>query len=563
MPSTSSDIQPSPRPGSSALRGGIVCFIIACVIALLPFPTLFLWTVFVFVAFILAIVTMAQGRVRGGIVLLLLCLFVPGPCALVGMAMFTKALSGTSSRSSDYSSSYSQSTSYQSREPSAPRQPTVKPIEPSRRPAEALVAPPVSGTPVIEAELKAEPNKAVLPSSTKSVVTEKPAQHDIALQQTESWPPIDTSAVGQAVVAKVGTSPDVTVIPSLEPRIRLRHSSAGTFTWSNATLDTFLFTKNNIEQFVSLGQVEPVIAAERPSKGKVVGVTSTHEIRWKGTNNLVPKWPDQPLVVITSLAEGTSASVPYPPLPNDILSDNAVVYKIHTVALNAESQIYVLWSVMVNGVAGKKLRWYAAWYDSSAGTQIKQSEIPMESLAGSAQHSVVRDIGPNGLMRTYDNKFGHRVVDPNDLTALPLPKFLDSPRFISAEELRWEKSVRDDNTTIVIASEAGAILRRTSGKLRSVVTIRKQDGAYSEVASAKSTTPSPINDFVWAHPPYLIQPLAGHFLIVDTNSGTILGACEGKEFLQAQVTDSLIRLALSTSSPPEVRIFEILKPKTP
>lgn len=562
MPSTSSDIQPSPRPGSSALRGGMACFIIACVIALVPFPTFFLWTVFVFVAFILAIVAMAQGRVGGGIVLLLLCLFVPGPCALMGTAMFAKAVSESSSRSSDYSSSYSPSTSYERREPSA-RQPTVKPIEPSRRPAEALVAPPVSATPVIEAEPSGEPNKAVLPPPTKSVATEKPAQHAIALQQTESWPPIDTLAVGQAVVAKVGASPGVTVIPSLEPRIRLRHSSAGTFTWANATLDTFLFTKNNIEQFVSLGLVEPVIAAERPSKGKVVGVTSTHEIRWKGTDNQVTKWPDQPLVVITSLAEGLSASVSYPPLPDDILSDNAVAYKIHTVALNAEAQIYVLWSVIVNGVAGKKPRWYAAWYDSSAGTLIKQSEIPMESLAGSAQHIVVKDIGPSGLMRTYDNKFGHRMVDPNDLTALPLPKFLDSPRFISAEELRWEKSVRDDNTTIVIASEAGAILRRTSGKLRSVFTIRKQDGTYKEVASAKSTTPSPINDFVWAHPPYLVQPLAGHFLIVDTSSGTILGACEGKEFLQVQVTDSLIRLAVSTSSPPEVRIFEILKPKTP
>jgi hypothetical protein len=187
----------------------------------------------------------------------------------------------------------------------------------------------------------------------------------------------------------------------------------------------------------------------------------------------------------------------------------------------------------------------------------------MESLAGSA-FDVIGEIGPNGLMRTYHSKVGHRIVNPDDLTALPLPKFNNSPRFISAEELRWEKSVvSDDKTTIVIVSETGAILQRTSGKLPTVITIRKQDGAYKEIASTKSTTPSPIKDFVWANPPYLVQSNGKYFLIVDTSSGTILGACEGKEFLQAQVTDSLIRLALSTTSPTEVRIFEILKPKAP
>jgi|ERR1035441_461323 DNA-directed RNA polymerase subunit RPC12/RpoP len=54
-----------------AAIGGWVCFVVGCIVMLIPFPTWFIYAPLFFASFVLSIVAMSQGRIASGITLLL------------------------------------------------------------------------------------------------------------------------------------------------------------------------------------------------------------------------------------------------------------------------------------------------------------------------------------------------------------------------------------------------------------------------------------------------------------------------------------------------------------
>ena len=69
-----------------AVVGGWVCFGVGMLFMALSFWTIIIYGPLLFVAFILSIVAMSQGRIVNGVSLLLCCLIIP-PIAMVGLAV--------------------------------------------------------------------------------------------------------------------------------------------------------------------------------------------------------------------------------------------------------------------------------------------------------------------------------------------------------------------------------------------------------------------------------------------------------------------------------------------
>jgi hypothetical protein len=85
------EVQTNVKQG--ALIGGCVCFFVAAVCLVAPFPTFFLWMPLALAAFILSIAAMSQGRVAGGLALLLVTIIGVPILWVYGVQQFGKAFS--------------------------------------------------------------------------------------------------------------------------------------------------------------------------------------------------------------------------------------------------------------------------------------------------------------------------------------------------------------------------------------------------------------------------------------------------------------------------------------
>ena len=112
----SEEVQTNVKQG--ALIGGCVCFVVAAICLIAPFPTFFLWIPLAVAAFILSIVAMSQRRVFGGLCLLLLTVIGVPILWAYGVhefgKTFSEALTGYEQRKSAHESTPSLKTASES-----------------------------------------------------------------------------------------------------------------------------------------------------------------------------------------------------------------------------------------------------------------------------------------------------------------------------------------------------------------------------------------------------------------------------------------------------------------
>lgn len=519
-------------PAAGAYKAGIICLGIACLIAAIPFPTFFLWTVFEFVALILAIVCLAQGRVGGGLFLLIGSLFVPGILAAIATFVFMAAVVGASAPHAGNASSSSAWTP-------APKS-TPAPFAPSQHTVE--VEPPTAAAPTTPA-----PAPYVAPP--------------LATQQIETWPAIDGLALGRTVSAKVGGNAAATiVVPLIAPRIRVRKTDSGRVTWASADLSTFLVTTRGDQAWLTTGSDQ---ASTRPAitnkTTRLVGATATTAV-WalESADRSYTAWPTTDLFAITKLTDSAvQATIPNPKLPSDVNAGNVTGLKISKVTVMPDGQLYVLWTFLAKDVSGFKRLWLADWYSAETGTATRQ--VPLFVGEVVANRDLV-EAGISGRGIFFHSKTGYQVVDLATGTTLPLLKMPNRPRLITSgpDVISW-KGGKTDEVQIVVADETGKILNTSVGKKQLIGTYHLTNGAYAEATYAPSTTPMPYDKMVWQEGPYVVQRGMNFWLVLNTATNQVLGAIEGDEFLGVQVTDSVIRVAVAASTPYEARVIELVK----
>ena len=526
------------RPGSGALTAGWICFLISCVIAILPIPTLFLWVVFAFVAFVLAIVGLAQGRVGSGILLLIGSVTAPWILSVVGMVFFFKGVASSSAMS-----------------------PVVRDWTPSPQQQQAPSKPTASPSHVANDQNVEAPTTTAASTSSDPIV---PAVvPNLAMQQIESWPTIDGIALGRSVAAKIGGNAAGTiVVPLIEPRIHLSRSQAGRFTWADPSLSTFLCEVNRPvgQALVSVGANE---AATRKATGdeKVLLIESTATTAvwtYEVAERTYANSPTTPLLRVTKLSDASEvATIPFPRLPADVNAGNASGYKVRHVAIASDGHLYVLWSVQIKDLSGTRRGWYVDWYSAETGAASKQMPLFADDHVNSRD---LLDAGVAGYGLWYGMKTGHQSVDLSTGAVFQLPKLPSKPRFLGdGSEVSCTKPGKTDEVKVVVADETGKIMQSRSDRLENIVTYRKVGEAYDEGTAVISSTPVPMETAVWVQAPYMVQGCGKYWLVVNIATGQVLGALEGAKFLRAQVTDATIRVAMSASNPTEARVYELVK----
>jgi len=516
---------------SGPYRGAVICLLIACVIAAIPIPTFFTWTIFAFIAAILAVVTMAQGRTLGGIGILLGAIFLPGILSLIANIFIIKTIAEAGS--SHTNSHRWETTTYQP--------PTPAPFAPSKH---------------VEGSDAAKTSAAPTVSTTTARVAPK-----LASQQIESWPSINGLELGKNVAAKIGGVVDgTTVVPLIAPRIRLHRAEASEFKWADPTFTTFLATVGQSQEFVSVGSEEATTTkATLEPRATIVGATPTVAV-WlnERIDTGYTAWPKTPMLRLTKRSNAAEiTTIPFPYLPAGINEENVSNRYVKRVTMTADGQIYVIWQYAFKDLTGPRRPFVADWYATETGAPIKQVQLFADDLTSSRE---IFDANTASKALFYGSKTYYQVADLLTGATHNVPKVPTKPRFVGeTTQLTCTKGGNTPNMKIVVADEAGKIMQTRNERIQTELLVSLVGANYELGAPAATCTPDQHDDVVWQQAPYLIQKQDKYFLIVNTATGQVLGAVDVLAFFGAEITDTTIRIAGSGRNPAEARVFEIVK----